>query len=112
VPPGLGERLTYLAAATVVGLLWAFGAAITGRPFEVHGHIVLGALTGAALAAGGFDLHAWVRWRQDVTWVMRQKDIPPDRQRDLRALLTALHSGDPRVMRALRERVEELDREG
>lgn len=109
MPPGLAQRLTWFVAAAAIGLLWAFGSTVTGRPMELHAHAVLGSLTAAALAAGGWDVAGWTAWRRDVRYVMTRAGVPPDQRSDLRALVTALAEQDPRVARALREAV---DREG
>lgn len=106
MPPGLGSRLLWFAIAAGVGGLWAFGAAITGGPLEVHAHGVLGTLFAYALGAGGFDLSAWLRWRRDIEWVSQELRVPRAQQGDLRALISALASGDPAVARALREGVD------
>jgi hypothetical protein len=103
VPLGLGQRLLWFGIAAGIGGLWAFGGQISGRPLEVHAHGVLGALFAYALGSGGFDLRAWLRWRQDVEWVGQMAGVTPRQKDDLRAVISALASGDPAVTRALRE---------
>ena len=103
MPLGLGQRLLWFAIAAGVGGLWAFGGQISGRPLEVHAHGVLGALFAYALGAAGANLHAWVRWRRDVEWVGQIAGVSQAQRTDLRAVISALASGDPSVTRALRE---------
>lgn len=99
---GVLRRVFWFAVATAIGVLWAFGAAITGRPLELHAHAVLGFLVASALAEGGFAVAAFRQWQRASADVVSQLDIPARHHADVRALVAALIEHDPSILTAVR----------